>query len=803
MRKILIVYFIFNLFLVKQQIWSFLLSGKYGFDCCLLASKSAYVVSYCNVSVYGKWIYYFVETNEYLNKKCIKEKGSNMLYIDNEIPKVLDKNSLNLTLFEIYFRPASDWSEFSLFGRNILGFDLDLDLNHYDISRNYGIHTNQYVQSSLKLFHEEELYENECDLMVIENLIGINASKNVKITGSMVIFNDPIQYSENTCNYLFMNAFISTLTFTGIKNSIIENNQLGFIDLYNGSTIVELNCNIESVVFEVYRVNIGKKLLNRQLFEKTKQINIKGVINKIDSDLDIFDWLPNLTILVFELKNTDEFVDLNRNWLSKYVNESENRFNDFENEKNFIKIMWNKDVKSNNGLLSMKDEDFCLFSNYPVNKTIFHVMEDINEEANCTCTMAYLIQNYYFTEKTKSHLKYYFDSNICTKNLKRNKFWKLVKKCKFKKRLKLCKLESANKLAVNKVYFNINDLIYNVKKIKFIFVIIGKPVASLIGIFFNLLILITLRKRKNNQPNQSVEHKSIKIKMTFEYIELNSLINLMASVIYSFQLIIDCVDYSSIFCSDFYYSKFGKLFYIYVINFFGSSLKISSSLTTLMFSLTRCLMILQKEYLFKYIPIFKLKPKLVLIAILIVSFALCIIKIFFNDRQYFVLKPNVEFDADYIEKFQSDFDKLIKKYNYINIISFFLNDFLITMITILIDCLIVYKIKSSKNRTGIRSFNIKQLNLNKLIIYNGFFQFLFKLPDMIFNILMNYHTYDKWNSNRLWFCDIYETSRENSVCLNLLESGQYFYILSFSLDFFLLYKFNSQFRIAFLKTIKF
>ena len=790
MKFILIANFV--LFLLKQYKFE-----QYGFDCCLLESKPAYVVSNCNVFVYQKWIYYFVETNEYLKKTCEDGKGSNMLYIDTDNPKILDRNSLNLTLFTKYFRPKGYWSDFSIFSRNIEGFDLGLNLHQYVIAKKYKIYNNQYVQSSLQLFHKGKLYKDKCDLVFIEKLIGKEASKYVKLKGSLVTFNDPIKYTESICSYLFMNAFISTLTFNGIKNTIIEKNQLGFIDLFNGSSLADLNCSIESVIFELYRIDIGKKLLNKQIFKKTNQINLRGIIGRIDSNFNIFDWLQKLRLLVFQIENKNEFVDLNRNWLSKYVKTAEKRFNDFENEKNFIEITWYSEKNSKNDLLPMKDEDFCLFANYPVNKTIFHVMDNVAFNFNCTCTIAYLVQNYYINKKTKAFVEYAIDSNICTNTLNESEFKRFIKDCDYDKRLTLCNSDK-NTGKKFKVYLNVYDHIYNVKKLKFIFVIIGQPIASFMGIFFNTLILITLRKRKKNVSIQSTAQKrNIKLKTTFEYIELNSFVNLTASLIFSLQLIVDCIDYSSIYCSQFYFNAFGRIFYIYVINFLGSSLKSSSSLTTLMFSLTRYLMILQKDYLFKCIPFFKLRPKLVLLAILVLSLILSVMKIFFNDRQYFLFKSNIEFDADYLEKFESDYDKLIKKYNFINIVSFVFNDILIAVFTIIIDCLILFKIRSSKSKMGSRSFNMKQLNLNKLIIYNGVFQFLFKLPDMTFNILINYHIYDKWNLNQLWYCDIHETSRENSICLNLLQSAQYFYILSFSIDFFLLYKFNTQFKLAF------
>jgi hypothetical protein len=226
-----------------------------------------------------------------------------------------------------------------------------------------------------------------------------------------------------------------------------------------------------------------------------------------------------------------------------------------------------------------------------------------------------------------------------------------------------------------------------------------------------------------------------------------------------------------------------------------------------MFSLARFLMITQRNDLLGFIQFFKLKPKLALIFIFIISLLLSIVKIFFNEREYYVLGPLLLYNLGTTNwdqsKLESDFSKLIKKYNVINIVNFIFNDIVIISLIILIDCLILCKIKSVKgkirrgpNNQQSSSVESKQLKLNKLIIYNGLFQLLFKLPDMIFNTLITYYHYDRWKSNFFYFCDVFEMGRENSACLNLLQSANSFYILSFSLDFILLYKYNSQFRSA-------
>ncbi len=801
--------------LIKLILFGLLLSNKphsflferekcyLSFKCCLIASVSEYDVLNCNSAKDDKWVYFF-ETKKYLEKICDGlEPNTLFKYFHSNL--IFDKISFNLTTYE-KFIPLSSVDvkrksyKLNIINSNIQGFDLNLNLHNkiFDVS------TIDYFQTNLQIYNKGILFQEECDLFAIQKLIGIedDASKNVKIKGDYVTFNKNTIYSQYLCAYFFMNSRVKELTFKDIKNSLIENNQLGFIDLKNA----DLNCTINMVTFELYRVNIGKKLLNRQIFYNTSIINIRGVSGLIDSDFNIFDWLPNLKEFSIEITNKKEFVELNQNWLAMYIDPNQNnnsdRFSDFKNKNNFIIIHW-VDLGSFNGneMFPYEDENFCLFSKYPVNKTIFYNFRYVNS-IDCTCTIAYLEQNYYYNKNITI-----FNNNICS-YYNETEFYEFFDKCNFEKRLKMCN-QNETKIK-SQIYMNAYDFIQIAKTIKFAFVIIGQPIVSFMGIVLNILILIVLRKRKQilNQLPAFEKRNSEKSEITFEYIETNSIVNLTASIVYSFQLLIDCVNYSSIYCSKFYFTQFGRLFYLYFINFLGSSLKTSSCLTTLIFSLTRYLMIAQKDHLFKCIPIFKLKPKLVLLAVLIISLCLNIVKIFFNERQYYVFTPFKDTDQpdlDYGKSFESDYDKIRKNYNFISIINFIINDILTTFLIIVIDSLILVKIRSTKLKINNRSVNKKQLKLNKLIIYNGLFQFLFKLPDMIFNILHNYHFYisaDKWEKNLLWYCDVYPMSRENSICLNLLQSTQFFYILSFSVDFFLLYKFNTHFKNVFFKNFR-
>jgi hypothetical protein len=104
-------------------------------------------------------------------------------------------------------------------------------------------------------------------------------------------------------------------------------------------------------------------------------------------------------------------------------------------------------------------------------------------------------------------------------------------------------------------------------------------------------------------------------------------------------------------------------------------------------------------------------------------------------------------------------------------------------------------IKTNLNRAS--DSNKTERYLNNLIILNGFFSFILKLPDTISNSVWIYHNYFK--NFRLCFSKL---SIDDNFCVNMIEISEFFSSFSYSFDVILLYKFNSQFRNSFKQLLK-
>ena len=734
--------------------------------------------------------------------------------------------TFDLSLLLKFSKRTIKYDTFNMLIRNMKGFDLRFHLFNGYRNDSFLKIQQEFYMSNMYLLFNDEFYSSKCDLAYIKQLIGENATQLNKIYGNKVIFHKHSRYQPNTCSYLFMNSRIDHLEIYDIKNSLIEKNKLTFTDMLldeNRSSVdlANLNCSIKSVKLEIYRVNLDYRLLSKQIFKDLQSLTLLGVIDRIESNFDPFDRsiYINLTQIKFQISNIREFLHLNSKWLQKYSYKSTlNWMNDFENLNNFCSIEFN-DVDKNDykeiagpwhlrfDLIKYNDADFCLFSQYPINKTIFYVLLTSSNVSECSCTMAYLLQNYRFNSQTIKYgnEKYYSNQNYkynsiyssCIEKLNRTEFEFLIKKCNFEQRLQMCHFKNHNIESRHYFYLNVYDMIYNVKIIKFIFNILGTPIASIMGVILNTIIIIVLHLRKSNL----VSSINVKTEIMFDYILIDSVINLLACLLFSFQLVTECIDFTSIYCSSFYFSINGQEFFIYGINFMGTSLKIASSLTTILFSLSRYLIIARKETIF-CIRLFKLKPFVMLLVVILLSMILSVIKIFLNDRYYYVLHPDYDY---YLYDFQKEFDEMFRKYNILNIICFVFNDIIIIALIVLIDSLILKKVKEVRRNTANlhrpEALNKTEHHLNMLIIYNGLFSFMLRLPDVFFNSIFAYYNYDKWNVNTFKYC--YDVqSRENSICLNLIQVANFFYILSFSLDFFLLLKFNVQFRNVFMKLFR-
>ena len=85
----------------------------------------------------------------------------------------------------------------------------------------------------------------------------------------------------------------------------------------------------------------------------------------------------------------------------------------------------------------------------------------------------------------------------------------------------------------------------------------------------------------------------------------------------------------------------------------------------------------------------------------------------------------------------------------------------------------------------------------KYFISNAIGLFVFRLPEIIFQGILVFHHSTKQTVNTFRFCYNLQL-REDSICLNLIDSANFFSIISMCINFILLILYCDSFRKAFL-----
>ncbi|CAF1069689.1 unnamed protein product, partial [Brachionus calyciflorus] len=246
-----------------------------------------------------------------------------------------------------------------------------------------------------------------------------------------------------------------------------------------------------------------------------------------------------------------------------------------------------------------------------------------------------------------------------------------------------------------------NDIIYISEILNYI-TIVMIPIISIITIITNIMNLKILN---NIKPNETTASNKL--------MKLNSLINLIYSVIYCTHLINKCIYVNGIFCSTILREKATQLFEVIFVEFFLSLLKIWSNVLIIGISWLRLSLLIKDEFWVKKCIKFQRQKKakilakfLFLISILISIDKLFIVRVNENllviDENYYEEFPNKN---SFISVLYRDINSkqgnknvlFTGKISYIfyllNFVNFILNDVFIYLLMLIIDIIMVYYLK--------------------------------------------------------------------------------------------------------------
>nr|QVK45911.1 G protein-coupled receptor [Proales similis] len=568
------------------------------------------------------------------------------------------------------------------------------------------------------------------------------------------------RYHTNTCPLIFNQAFISELQLLDLTDSTVKFNMLSF-----EPTNKTLNSTINQLQLDGYGVIFNSRIFPLVVFSETQSIYFNGMMNSFEAGT-----LKKtvVSLIVLAISRLRRFLHNNPGWLNEVnkrrteksllidIPEAEADGSNFVGEGQRGYITWTESKGSD----AFDDSSFCIFyqiEQYSLNILFIGALIETKANESCSCLLFWIV-TYFKAEAVE-----------CIDQVR------LKKECDFDKMAQRCSTETVEPMNYRTIYDTILDLEF----FKYLSDVWLVPVTSIVGIIANQLVIETFRKIKRSREyrrNKLVD----KSRYMWEYTYYNSWFILFHSLIFACTPLTTCIELNGIFCFPFTMPDLFRPFYLFVEKFLGNSFRLAANMSSTLFVLYRYGLNTQKLSLFR-----KLKPKVLVAGIFPLSLSISVIVLFVNE------KFSVESLSIYAIIYFSETDfSILHSAGFLQI-AFILNTFLVTTFFTLLNMFIDLKLLFL-----VRAMNIErpkeetEKRITRMVILNGFFSFLFRLPEMISAILLFIFTLDQ----RIFSVCIVPDGRYHSVCPMLFSISHFLLTISYLENFVLLYFFNENFR---------
>ena len=592
-------------------------------------------------------------------------------------------------------------------------------------------------------------------------------------------FGFSVRYYRQTCPLIFSNSDVIFIEFYGLSDTFLKNNSLGFLFLN-----ITIKNNLEKVYINSYKINLNKNLLSPEIFKNCLFLTLRGSYKYLEKDT--FSNLDQLVLIDLYIDNIRDFMNRNFYFLKQLISYKHSRI---------IQIT----IMDEN---QFPNEDLCLYKEFYYSNVTNVIVT--GQFVNCTDTIKMLVSNPNLDE---SILKIIIDHRInlsfssCSLNqdVREKILQSMLKRCEHHVSIEIKKST------------NYSDKIYNSEILNLVSIILP-PLFCLITIFTNLANLKILSNIKSSSSSRLMI--------------LNSVINLVYSVIFAIHLINRCVYINGIFCSTILTNKYVQLFDIIFVEFFLAILKIWSNVSLIGISWLRLAFLIKDKTWVKRIEKFlkKKSSKICLVSLLIMSVLISIDKLFLvrvNER-YFIM------DEEYYEEFpdKNNFISVLYRdvgngkneqsknvlfsgtvtyiFYLMYFLNFILNDFLIYLLMFSIDIIMLFYLRRQiKSKKKLRlNFNLNndgnlenaEARISYTVITNLIIVFLLKSLHLAVSIyLLIIKTFSN-KRDKLNICFYY-----SRFCSNLLEFTELFYLLSNAYTIILYCNLNKNFKLSFEK----
>jgi hypothetical protein len=591
--------------------------------------------------------------------------------------------------------------------------------------------------------------------------------------------------SQAVCPFVFKNARLDEFDLKFQVDSFLFVSLLRFQKV-NLTTPLPVNSTISTSDVNGYNFKLDEGLLHPLVFEKLTSVYLDGMIQSIQTDL--FVHFEHLFDLTFDMNSLGNFYHkIGVEWMN------------YLNMNSFVELYSKLPY-------SYPDRDFCIFAQFPVNGSI-HLTIDTTNVTSLTyarlCKAGNIDMTTFPCNQTINLSNYQTINNDIIDEM-----------------LKLCKIKrnETDKQPGEDDCPSYADS-YHTQLVRMLFVEIVPfvliPCACLIGLFFNWKIIQTINKNKN---------KSLKEDF-YKYMSANAKFNCLYCLILVFYPMTSCIwRLDTTFCSSIFTTQFVQYFKIVMMAYFGEVVKMCANISYLMMTLNRYLLV-GKDH----------APWLVTLAKLEFKWVIC-------GSILFSALINIGHGWQYqaVNEFQVELGKLEMNGNsYSNyplanqgtayfiysIVYFCINFGVFFILNTGLEVKIVRRMQKelSEKRKRLAKMNFsksavqtgsvgyettskpdleekkreeddseKERKVIKMVVLNGIFNFVLRAPEMLFWI-------ENSNSWRILFSITVDNTDEFSFpgFLNLIaDIGYLAFILTFSSNFFIFYKFNKNFKEA-------
>lgn len=459
-----------------------------------------------------------------------------------------------------------------------------------------------------------------------------------------------------------------------------------------------------------------------------------------------------------------------------------------------------------------RDEDFCLYVRFPFELVVFRIMMGNIDARYRRDLSAYscLTQWIDLKQRLMDHQSIFW-SWISKNNFNNSK----TTKCNFSQLLERCQKDEFPRRSRSTHFRRPRSFEFMLSVESAL--ILASPVVSLVGIFFNSRVIRVLVKK---------QFKKEFAKKQYTYMIVQSVANIFICSIEIVSLVNECQKpFVGLICSSIHTDKFVQYWKLVVGEFFGNFFITMSNLAYVAFAIARLSLVGKRHSsLIQFVSDVNV-AKLVAVCVL-VSTLVSLVKPF----RYIIEIPIISYNLDYPFLFTraKNVNALKKPVNMLmfvsNVIEEFVNYCLFVVVNLCVDLVLLQKLRqvmrekeartsemmaaNEKGLERVRQENEKHLReVIKLVVLNSFANISLKMPISITSLndlrilIFNVNFFSKIKDmlavdsltfpySMRYFCYL------EKVCQVFKRFGHVLFIVSMSLNFLFLKRFDKNFQLA-------